>query len=39
MLGLGPTELLILLIILAVIVVMVRVAGREKKPKDKPARE
>ena len=36
MLGLGPTELLVLLVILAVIVVLVRVAGREKKPK--PAR-
>lgn len=39
MLGLGPTELLILLVILAVIVVLVRVSGREKKPKDKPSPE
>jgi large subunit ribosomal protein L7/L12 len=39
MLGLGPTELLVLLAILAVMVVMVRVAGREKKPdRPKPAR-
>jgi ribosomal L7/L12-like protein len=37
MLGLGAPELLILLVILAVIVVMVRVSGREKKPRDKPS--
>ena len=37
MLGLGPPELLVLLVILVVIVVMVRVAGREKTPKDRPA--
>ncbi len=35
MLGLGPTELLVLLVILAVILVMVRMSGRAKKT-DKP---